>query len=551
MDSPNYLTDLEEVLGYHFRAKSVLEKALTARGAEGDKEGTVEEKAKYEGNRLLAESGKCVLPLLALRRNYSGPNSEIVSVTKNALDCAIAAKDYTDRATALRIPGNIKLCPRQRGVAAPGTLRQAIYALIGAVWQDSGESFYWTEKAVERLFIGTEVEVDSREVASNPTNPNSTNPGSPLLPRQRPVCAETYSNVSTAIPGGLEANWHQPQLAQSVDIWPMQASLAVETLPKKRKTSKSSSETRQIIQLNKYLARDEQRCLSFGLPFISVDIGGGSNGWQISSAESGLAIKTLSFMIASPESIVALQEVIVAYRSSITNKKFRNHSNLSLAARVKVIEDTESEIAYFLFLKRCHTHQLFLDSSKSARRSSDGFIVDTMQSVSNQAGSRLGNPQNIEDSTIAEGIMKEVYPDLNPGTDLYRKKKRFVHRLRKLGERFDVLVMNFGYGVMGLLSWPQGDTLDSTVLSNTDELLLALSDHAFKLLILYLRQVHDDHTHALSTAVSDLVMALFRGMLNPTRASSLEMADSSRILEYPKGSTMLLDLILSPRQIGY
>ena len=73
MDTTKYL---EEVLGYRFHAKSVLDKALTAPGAEGDKEGTAEEKAKYEGNRLLADSGRFVLPLLALRRSYSEKNSE-------------------------------------------------------------------------------------------------------------------------------------------------------------------------------------------------------------------------------------------------------------------------------------------------------------------------------------------------------------------------------------------------------------------------------------------------------------------------------------------
>ncbi|PVH79901.1 hypothetical protein DL98DRAFT_588897 [Cadophora sp. DSE1049] len=534
MDTTNYL---EEVLGYHFRAKSVLDKALTAPGAEGDKEGTAEEKVKYEGNRLLADSGKCVLPLLALRRNYSERNSENGSTTKNALECAIAAKDYTDRATALHIPGNIKLCPRQRGVAAPGTLRQAIYALIGAVWQDSGENFLWTEKAVERLFIGTEVplEMDSGRVASNPTNLNCANPGSPLLPRQRTLSSESYNYTPTAMTEGLEGDWHQLQLGQD--------SSAIETAPKKRKTSTSSSESRQIIQLNRCLAREEQRCIMFGLPFSPMDIGIAFNGLQIPPGDSGLAIKTLSYVIASPESIVALQEVLMAQRTSIANKQFRGDYDLSLADRVKAIEDAGSEIAYLLFLKRCHTYQLFVDCSKGSRRTSDGFVVDTVQSVLKQGGSRLGNPQNLEDSTTAEEIIKEVYPNLNPGTDLYRKKKRFVHRLRKLGERFDVLVKSFGYGILGLLSWPRGDLLDSPVFSNTDELMLSLSDQAFKSLVLYLKQVQNDSIYATSTAVSGLVMALFRGTLNPTMVSSLEMTDSVRILEYPKGSAMLLDLV--------
>lgn len=224
-----------------------------------------------------------------------------------------------------------------------------------------------------------------------------------------------------------------------------------------------------MIKLNRWLAREEQRCLTFGQPFVPLDLGVAFNGLRRPPGDSDLAIKTLSFVIASPESIVALQEVIIAQRTSTANKQFGGDRALSLADRVKVIENTGSEIAYLLFLKRCHIYQLFVDCSKDSRKTSDGFVVDTVQSLSKQAGSRLGNPQNLEDSTVAEEILKEVYPNLSPGTDLYRKKKRFVHRLRKLGERFDVLVKNFGYGILGLLSWPRYDSLHSPV-SNTDEL---------------------------------------------------------------------------------
>lgn len=166
MASSAYYKHLEEVIDYHFSESSLLEEALTAPGAEGNKEGTTEEKDKYEGHRLLAKSGKYLLPLLVVRRTFSEGNSgngvsmkTALSISswqhtgsiKDTLESAVAAKDYTERATALGIHRNIKLCPRQRGVAEPGTLRQAIYALIGAVWQDSGENFLSTEKVVERL----------------------------------------------------------------------------------------------------------------------------------------------------------------------------------------------------------------------------------------------------------------------------------------------------------------------------------------------------------------------------------------------------------------
>ena len=119
-----------------------------------------------------------------------------------------------------------------------------------------------------------------------------------------------------------------------------------------------------------------------------MEVGATINGMQSPLGESGLAIKTLSFVIASPESIVALQEVIMAQRTSNPDKQLMGDCDLSLADRVKAIEDTESEIAYLLFLKRCHTYQLFVDSSKDSRRTSDGFVIDTVQTVSKQAGSR-------------------------------------------------------------------------------------------------------------------------------------------------------------------
>lgn len=73
--------------------------------------------------------------------------------------------------------------------------------------------------------------------------------------------------------------------------------------------------------------------------------------------------------------------------------------------------------------------------------------------------------------------------------------------------------------------------------------MLSLSDQAFKSLVLHLNQVQNDYLCAASTAVSGLVTALFRGTLNSIMVSSLEMTESSRILEYPKGSATLLELV--------
>jgi hypothetical protein len=52
-----HLLQLQRFLKYEFTDTSQLEKALTAPGAEGDKDGNLEEKDPYEGNRKLAQIG--------------------------------------------------------------------------------------------------------------------------------------------------------------------------------------------------------------------------------------------------------------------------------------------------------------------------------------------------------------------------------------------------------------------------------------------------------------------------------------------------------------
>ena len=53
---------------YMFTDILLLKKALTAPGAEGDKEGSQDEQDKYEGNRKLAQIGKPLYQLVVRER---------------------------------------------------------------------------------------------------------------------------------------------------------------------------------------------------------------------------------------------------------------------------------------------------------------------------------------------------------------------------------------------------------------------------------------------------------------------------------------------------
>lgn len=68
MTNEEYLMWLQNYFGYRFKNLSLLQKALTAPGAEGDKEGTKDEKDKYEGNRKLAQMGDSLIPVIIRKK---------------------------------------------------------------------------------------------------------------------------------------------------------------------------------------------------------------------------------------------------------------------------------------------------------------------------------------------------------------------------------------------------------------------------------------------------------------------------------------------------
>jgi hypothetical protein len=71
MASVEYRLWLENFIAHTFENRSLLEKALTGPGAEGDKNGSDEEKAQYQGNRPLGVFGKILLSFMSKRRVFS------------------------------------------------------------------------------------------------------------------------------------------------------------------------------------------------------------------------------------------------------------------------------------------------------------------------------------------------------------------------------------------------------------------------------------------------------------------------------------------------
>jgi hypothetical protein len=227
------------------------------------------------------------------------------------------------------------------------------------------------------------------------------------------------------------------------------------------------------ISIEKYILLENGRCETSGIPCLEE----GFNSAIAQDLTTSLKLeqvitelKIFYFAIASPESLAALKTILKAQRRSLENKLSGINWNLPPPERMKEIESLNEDMAQVCFLRRCHTFHIFVESSLKSLKSSDGFFNLTSQSISTRANPKMGNPINLEDSRVSERIMRELYPNMNIKGPEYEKKLRFVKKLRKLGQRFEMLVDKFGYGILGLLPLAIDVPAVEPVLNITDTL---------------------------------------------------------------------------------
>lgn len=228
-----------------------------------------------------------------------------------------------------------------------------------------------------------------------------------------------------------------------------------------------------------YVHLEENRCRKFGLPspeecfrmIISQ-----TRDASLGTDETTMALKVLYFTIASSESLAALGDIAQTHRRrSLSGNQLSASCDLSRADRLRVIDRLDEDIAYYSLLKRCHVHRLFVDSTRSSRKTVDGFVNDTVESISSRQRPKIGNPSHNDDAFASMSIMVEVYPEIRQDSFEYRRKYRYITDLRKLGQRLHLLVEKFGYGILGLLLSPSDMSAVEPSLGLSDTLLVKIS----------------------------------------------------------------------------
>lgn len=257
-------------------------------------------------------------------------------------------------------------------------------------------------------------------------------------------------------------------------------------------------------------------------------------------------LRPFFFGIGSSESIGVLQDLIQAHRRATTLEPVKSQLVLSRSDRLKEIERLSGATSYYSFLRRCHILSLFIEYSAENRKSSDGFIVDTVQTIAKKSVKKKGNPWNRSDAHVSKSIMAEVYPLLEEGSDEYDRKYRSVSTLRRLGGRLHQFVSKFGYGILVLL--PATCSSAELTFCLSDPMILDLKNAPFKELIRILDEFQGHILHPYCRAVENVTKEVFQGTLLSSNSIAIGNIEREQILKHPKGSPALLQLLSKASQ---
>lgn len=266
----------------------------------------------------------------------------------------------------------------------------------------------------------------------------------------------------------------------SNNIQPMHNSKAETASTKSTKKRKRESHVDSTIgrgsipdYLSNYMRLEKERCHNLDFPFASDDF---DTAMKIASPDLKLGdiifhqLKMLYFTIGSVESLVSLRSLLKIRRGSIAGKQPPATNSLTIVERMEKVELLNTKIAYNVFERRYHIYHLYTESRALNHKTSDGFVNTTTQSMLTHSVSRMGNPLNLGENQVTQKMLDLLHPDLVPGSKEYQKKLRSIGRIRKLGERFEILVGKFGYGIIGLLPLPVDDLTAESAFHASDSL---------------------------------------------------------------------------------
>ncbi|KAL6238408.1 hypothetical protein BDW75DRAFT_237505 [Aspergillus navahoensis] len=586
MATDAYVKTVEAVIGYTFKRVPLIRQALTAAGAEEN---------NYDGNRKLSQIGVSLVDTLLatilfdrgvdragtaeIRKLFLDKKHYSTAATQTGIDQCIKrnARTAPDSAKVHRNVINAiiaavlldSFCLRttlvatlrifmtkneglQLSAADPGLreplldLSERLIALeTGAVnpaidGQDGypiAYSLLDRSPSVPAVAIGvvrspgshitTESElfeqfINSDMVLQAPFSASSSTP-SPALLTMEDFSNDTLATTMHDAPCSLPSTTGVPEGTKrtSEDT----------TTAKRRKTAAGFNRNARAM-IDNFLAQERAKCKDESLlpehTYFNMSV-------QNAMSKFDVSLKMLLSTAAAPQQIASLRDIICSARVEKPLRKYSLRDEIEPRERFRIISELDERIAGALLVRWYHIVALFEACGGHQSRSVTGFVNNNPATIQPQRGS-FGNPTNKDDASVAQAMMRELYPDLQPGTAEYQTKQINIKKLRKLGKRLHMLVDRFGRGVLGLML----PCIDGAL---PDHKLLKPNNTVFDEFVKLLDSTQGHILRELSVVVFPPLWAFLQGRLEETEPFPLEKVDRDQILALHKGSPDLPRLI--------
>jgi hypothetical protein len=160
--------------------------------------------------------------------------------------------------------------------------------------------------------------------------------------------------------------------------------------------------------------------------------------------------RKLLLCVATSQSVVILKKAILGWRTQTGIIPWQLSKSASKAEAFQIIENMNQDMMCLSLLRRYYILRLFGDCGGCDTPSFTGFVSVRGNGVLSR---KRGNPFNNAENDLTTVMMKEIFPDLQPGTHEYGDKRGAVNFYRKLGRKFHMLTSSFGKGILALMPY--------------------------------------------------------------------------------------------------
>ncbi|KAK6375955.1 hypothetical protein LTR81_027871 [Elasticomyces elasticus] len=399
----------------------------------------------------------------------------------------------------------------------PTVLKNTMFALVAAVWLQAGD---WSHTLTAMSNLGatlpyrlqiveetTEQETqyshdDAQHVAWNENTEFDQGVAS-SEEHERAVSPLTTASM-LAPPSSIDDHWYNPEVDYSNDVFDatVQSGLvstdgSLAEAPQHKHINDSNGERTSSKDSPQIASR---RSIDNGVNLSDDTLAGiDALGVEYSTAITALPTRYHRTMvrfvlcIGSSSAVLPLRLVVGNFRELHHYGMGKANATRIAATRSSIellaaIDDLSACMAHFTLAQRMHIYMLYKEAlseggqSGEATNGRESFILESGAS----AVRSRGNPNHVKTAAITRNMT-------GPGQSISRAKK-----LRRVGCRLDVLVNNFGRGILALL--------DENL---TYEMILKVTDRVFIEFVAVIDRFEGDQIRLISQRACPIVDMLF------------------------------------------